>query len=158
MISGFDTRKFEGLRLNPYRDTVGKLTIGYGHNLQTIKSIRNCLLAGIKRNDVIEHGFGITIAQAEALFKLDYADARADAESLVPKLSTMPEIVQLILTDLSFNMGRTVLSKFHNTLKAFNRMDWKLAAQGLRASKWFGQVKSRGVIIVTLLESKELNG
>jgi hypothetical protein len=26
--------RFEGLRLKPYRDTVGKLTIGFGRNLE----------------------------------------------------------------------------------------------------------------------------
>ncbi len=153
-----DTRKFEGLRLEPYKDTVGKLTIGYGHNLTTFKSVRNCARIGLDRKAIIENGKAITKDEAEALFKLDYEDARADVKDLVPNIDFMPNIVQDILVDLSFNMGKTTLSQFHNTLGAFKRMDWLAAAKGLRASKWFKQVKSRAITIVTTLESDELNG
>ena len=51
--------KHEGLRLKPYKDSVGKLTIGYGRNLDDV---------------------GISQEEAEILFSADVAQARKEAE------------------------------------------------------------------------------
>lgn len=152
-----DTRVFEGLRLKVYKDTVGKNTIGYGHNLDSSQSRRVIAQAGLDQDDLLA-GQVITMADAERIYQIDRLTAKLDVIKLVPNLSQMPEIVQDILIDLSFNMGYNVLSTFKNTLSCFNRMDWEGAARGLSNSKWYYQVGNRSRIIVAALRNLKDNG
>lgn len=144
-----DTRVFEGLRLRVYKDTVGKRTIGYGHNLDGGSDL-NVIKTGLDP-DELRSGTSITIDQAKEIYDLDMGDVRRWIIRLVPNFTDHPVLVQEILLDLGFNMGQRTLSQFRNTLGAFIRKDYEAAADGLEASRWYEQVKSRGVKIVGAL-------
>lgn len=112
----------EGMRLKPYRDTVGKLTIGVGRNLDDV---------------------GIT--QTEAAHLLD-SDIRRTAEELdrsLPWWRSLDEVRQRVLLNMAFNMGVTGLRGFKNTLAAVQAGKYEDAAAGMLASKWAQQVGQR---------------
>ena len=155
-MSVIDTRQFEGLRLHVYKDSVGKSTIGYGHNLQGGNNAHLEAL-GLDLEDLLSGDTDLTLNQAEALFQLDMADARVAVKRLVPNLDDMPQVVQDILCDLMFNMGVGTLSKFRNTLEAFNNEDWQRASNGLRQSKWYRQVGHRSRVICNTLDNIQVS-
>jgi hypothetical protein len=55
------------------------------------------------------------------------------------------------LTDLTFNMGPSWISKWPKLKKQLEEGDTKSAAQNLEQSKWYGQVGNRAPTIVSLL-------
>ena len=130
------TKDFEGLRLKVYTCTAGKLTIGYGRNLEDT---------------------GITEAEASMLFERDFATAEAYARILVTSLgkdwSTFPEQRLYVLTDMIFNMGYTKVLKFKKMLKAIKDNDYNKAAEEMLDSNWARQVGNRATTLAALMRS-----
>lgn len=122
-----DLRRDEGLRLKPYTDTAGKLTIGYGHNLTDR---------------------GITRAQAEALLRDDVLDHLHNLETILPWALELDPVRQRLLGNLAFNMGLPTLLGFRIFLHFAARGEHKAAALALQQSRWFTQVGDRGERIV----------
>jgi lysozyme len=145
-------RRHEGLRLVAYKDTVGKLTVGYGFNLDAgdARSICNVLKLDY---EAIRNGAAITEAQADAILDLQLGMVNAQAKTLFPNFQAMPADVQSVVQDLIFNMGLAGFSKFKNTIAALRANDYQQAAQGLTDSLWFHQTGSRAVEDVALLRS-----
>lgn len=143
-------RRHEGLRLTPYKDTVGKLTVGYGFNLDSgdAKSICNVLKLDY---DAIRNGAAITEANAEAILELQLGMVNAQAKTLFQNFNQMPADIQSVVQDLIFNMGISGFRKFHDTIAALQSGEWAGAAQALTDSLWYRQVGSRGVEDVALL-------
>lgn len=113
----------EGLKLVPYKCTAGKLTIGIGRNLD-------------------DRG----ITKKEALFMLD-TDVQLTFNSLnnlFSNFSLLPELVQLVLIDMHFNLGPTRFKKFKKMISAVKSEDYSQAAYEMQNSKWYHQVKGRG--------------
>jgi lysozyme len=125
----------EGLRLQPYTDTVGKLTIGIGRNLTDVG------ISALEAYDLCDH------------------DVDRASEVLVKRYPWVLEqdmVRRVVLTELMFNMGPSGLGSFVNTLRAFERKDYSSAAEGLRQSKWFRQVQaSRSARIIQMVLSGE---
>lgn len=119
----------EGLRLKPYTDTVGKLTIGCGRNL---------------------HDRGITEAEARYLLDNDIDSAIADLLQF-PWFSDMDPVRQRVFVDLCFNMGIVRLKLFTKMLDAVSRTDWPNAAAELLNSKYAQQVGQRAQTLATML-------
>ena len=53
--------------------------------------------------------------------------------------------------NLAFNLGRTRLLQFRNTLRAARIEDWSEVEKGLRASLWFRQVKGRAERVIGMI-------
>lgn len=122
--------RHEGLRLKPYRDTLGYLTIGVGRNLD---------------------GRGIT--EDEAMTLLDH-DLDLCLRLLTGKFAwfaSLDPIRQRALVDLCFNLGMAGLLEFRQTLASLERGDYAQAGQQLQASRWFRQVGLRGPRIVGMI-------
>lgn len=122
----------EGLRLTPYRDSVGKLTIGVGRNLED---------RGITRD--------------EAIFLLDN-DIIAVLDQLaahVPFFAALDDVRQRVLADMAFNVGMGGLLGFKNTLAAVARGDYDAAAVGMLASRWATQVGDRALVLAEMMRS-----
>lgn len=121
----------EGLRLKPYRCTAGKLTIGYGRNLDDV---------------------GISEKIADEMLKEDLEVARKTCQHIFGALfATWSENRQLGWINLAFNLGRTRLSKFKNTIRAAQIEDWFEVENGLRQSLWFKQVKGRAERVIGMI-------
>jgi len=97
----------------PYADSVGKLTIGYGH--------------------LVEKGLPPDIALM--LFQCDIADAIDDVLHCFSCYDQLSRPRQLVLISLSFNLGREKLSKFVRFIGAVHLGKWDDAADELLDSK-----------------------
>lgn len=121
----------EGLRLKPYKDSVGLLTIGVGRNLE---------------------GVGISEAEAEVLLDHDIARSIADLDRMLPWWRQMTDARQNALANMCFNMGIVVLLGFKNSLALLERGEYEKAAANFRMSKWYKQVGQRAVRICDIIE------
>lgn len=141
-IAILNAKEFEGLRLEPYRDTRGIWTIGYGYNLEA-------------HGVAINPGCSMRICKEQAVAWLneELDEAEAAARGLYRNFDTMPDNIKATVIDLAYNMGAGTLAKFVNTNDAFNRGDWLAAAAGLEASKYAGQVGRRARYHVTVLRN-----
>ena len=119
----------EGLRLKPYTDTVGKLTIGVGRNLSDR---------------------GITDAEARYLLDNDINTAIGDLLELT-WFPDLDPIRQRVFVDLCFNLGITRLRLFTKMLDAAERKDWPNAAAELLTSRYAQQVGQRAQTLATML-------
>ena len=112
----------EGLRLKPYKDTVGKWTIGIGRNLEDK---------------------GIT--EQEALFMLnndvDYFHDKIKKE--INWFWALDDVRQNVLVNMAFNLGVSGLLTFKNTLRLISFSRYEEAAEEMLNSKWARQVGYR---------------
>lgn len=121
----------EGLKLKPYRCSAGKLTIGYGHNLDDL---------------------GITQRIADELLNDDLQIAKKTCRKIFGDLfERWSENRQLGWINLAFNLGYSRLSKFKNTIRAAQVEDWLEVETGLRQSLWFKQVKGRAERVIGMI-------
>lgn len=122
----------EGLRLKPYQDTVGKLTIGVGRNLED---------RGLNR--------------AEALYLLDndIASAQMDLGRVLPEFPTFSDARQRALLNMVFNLGRARFSGFRKMIAAIRAGHWDLAAREALDSRWAEQVGIRADRIAAMLRN-----
>ena len=130
-------RLHEGERRKPYRDTVGKLTIGIGRNLDD---------KGLRRDEI------------EYLLANDIADARADLDRYLPWWRGLDPVRQRVLIDMMFNMGagspgKGGLLSFVNTLSNIRQGRYAEAADMMLASKWAQQVGRRAVRLATMMRT-----
>jgi len=114
--------RHEGLRLKPYRDSVGKLTIGVGRNLDDI---------------------GITEHEAAYLLETDISRVLEDLDRNLPWWRELSEARQLVLADMCFNLGITKLLGFKQTLQAVKEGRYHDAANHMGQSRWAVQVGNR---------------
>lgn len=128
------TKAFEGLRLKPYKCTAGKLTIGYGRNLEDV---------------------GISQAEADMMFERDFAMAESEVKRLCKAnqidWENLIEQRFYVLTDMMFNLGYNRLSKFNKFLHALKTGSYTAAADEMLDSVWAKQVGNRATQLSALM-------
>ena len=124
-----DLKRDEGLRLKPYRDSVGKLTIGYGRNLDDV---------------------GISKIEAVILLDHDIRRTYADLDRALPWWRGLTPPQQRGLINMCFNLGLTKFLKFEKMLAALQTGNGERAAIEALDSKWARQVGPRSDRITTL--------
>jgi lysozyme len=115
-------KRHEGLRLKPYRCPAGKLTIGYGRNLDDS---------------------GISQAEAAAMLENDIAKFRGQVIAALPWAENLDEARMNVLINMALNMGTRGLLQFKKTLAAIMAGEYGKAADMMLQSKWAKQVGSR---------------
>src|SRR3990167_3700959 len=125
----------ESVRLFPYVDSVGKITIGCGRNL-TDK--------------------GITDAEARQFLDTDINDAILDCTSF-PWFPDLDVVRQRAVVDLCFNLGLPRLKGFIKMLEAIARKDWIAAEHELLDSRYEGQVGKRARTLGHMLRTGEIS-
>lgn len=128
----FELERDEGLRLKPYKDSVGKLTIGAGRNLDDV---------------------GISEEEARHLLENDVARTVADLDRHLPWWSGLDPVRQRVVINMAFNMGVAGLLGFSKTLAAMKSGDYVGAAYGMLASKWAGQVGERATRLAHMMST-----
>lgn len=113
--------RHEGLRLKPYKDSVGKLTIGVGRNLDDK---------------------GITEPEAMLLLSNDIGDALADAKRFA-WFAQLDSVRQDVVVNMIFNIGLTRFSGFKKMIAALEHGNYPEAADQMLDSKWARQVGLR---------------
>ena len=112
----------EGLRLKPYRDSVGKLTIGVGRNLDDV---------------------GISEGEAETLLWNDINIAQRTLQVNLPWVAQLSEARRGVLINMTFNMGVGALMAFPKMLACLQAGDYEGTAKEMESSKWAKQVGPR---------------
>jgi lysozyme len=123
-----DLRHDEGEKAKPYRDTVGKITIGVGRNLTDV---------------------GLSPDEIALLLENDIARAFALASSF-PWFAGLDDVRKRVVVNLCFNLGGKFRG-FHHTTAAMACGDYAAAARHLQNSKWYRQVGQRGPRLVGML-------
>lgn len=124
----------EGIRLKPYKDTVGKLTIGIGRNLDDK---------------------GISEDEANYMLANDVKEVEDGLRAALPWFSGLDDARQGVLINMGFNLGVQGLLGFHNTLTYIQQGNWSFAAVEMLDSKWAKQVGARAQRLAEQLESGE---
>lgn len=122
----------EGYRRFPYRDTVGKLTVGIGINLDDT---------------------GLYLDEAEAVLEIRLARVATELERRLPWIDQLDEVRACVLVDMAYNLGVEGLLGFKNTLAFVKAGDYNRAANGMKASKWYGQVGTRSKRLVEMMRT-----
>ena len=124
-----DLKRDEGFKSKPYKDTVGKLTIGYGRNLDDV---------GISQREAEELlRYDVTVANRELLSFSWYDDLTTNRKRA--------------LINMMYNLGFTKFRKFKKMIAAFEREDYYGAAYEATNSKWATQVGVRASRIEALI-------
>jgi len=97
----------EGLRLVPYKDSVGVLTVGYGRNLER----------------------PITEARADQWLREDIQDAISEMNRAFPSYTMHNDARQNVLIEMCFNMGAPRLAGFKRMWAALAKTDYDTAAR-----------------------------
>jgi len=114
----------EGIRNKPYRDTVGKYTIGIGRNLDDI---------------------GVSEDEIALMLKNDIDRADKAVRGICLSFDHLSDARKAVLLNMCFNMGPTRLSGFVNMLGAIHEGNFDEAANQMLASRWAQQVGARAV-------------
>jgi len=117
-----DLVRDEGLKLEIYKCTAGKLTIGVGRNIEDR---------------------GITTSEARLLLANDVDIISDELTTKFPWWVSMPEPAQRALANMAFNLGVPRLSQFKNMLSALEKGDYNVAAKEALDSNWAKQVGDR---------------
>jgi len=124
--------KHEGYRRFTYRDTVGKLTVGIGRNLEDR---------------------GITKDEALYLLENDIKDFTEQLSERLYWFDAAPDKVKLVLTDMGFNLGIAGLLTFKNTLEHIKNGEYVTASKEMLLSKWANQVGQRAIELSEILKT-----
>ena len=126
-------KNHEGLRLNLYTCTAGKISVGYGRNLTDR---------------------GISQREAETLLDTDIALAKQDLYDVLDSkvIDSLSDNRYMALVDMMFNLGKTRFRGFKKMIKAIKEGDWDEASRQALDSKWADQVKSRATRDATLIK------
>lgn len=122
----------EGLRLKPYPDTRGFVTIGYGHNLTEN---------------------GITREMAETILEEDIAEAQEQCRDTIEWFDGLDGPRQRVLTEMAFNLGIDGLLGFTRMLADVESGHYADAAREMLNSKWAAQVGTRAQRLAAVMNS-----
>lgn len=87
----------------------------------------------------------LTEEQSYKLLDLSVQRATADASAVIPSFNKQPERVKEVLVDMTFNLGRTGISNFKETIALIEKGRYKEAAVEMLDSRWAKQVGQRAI-------------
>lgn len=124
----------------PYKDNKGIWTIGFGTNLTSLNDEQKALMgmSGKSTDEIVEHYTKnpMDISKQNELLDYSIKSAQTDAESLF-KGYNKDENTTRLLTDAMYNMGKTSMSKFKKTIKAWDSGDMKGFVTNLKDSNYY---------------------
>ena len=123
----------EGLRLRPYLDSLGVITIGYGHKITEI-----------------------TPGEAAVLLQQDMETHIADLYKAYPYVQNLDGVRQIVLGNMAYNLGVPRLSQFVGMWDAIQRGDFQTAAAEMLNSLWAKEVGARATRLAVSMASGEL--
>jgi lysozyme len=121
----------EEMRLKPYTDKTGHITIGVGRNLDQVG-----------------------IGESEALFLLENDMSRVfyEAEMSFPWLKDLNPTRQLAVFSMLFNLGLPRMLGFHQMIEALAKQDFATATKEMLNSQWATQVPNRATELAVMMK------
>ncbi len=120
-------------------------TIGIGFNLERGNARERIRAVGADYDKVLNGEADLTDAQIDALFDRDVHDAILGANKRLTNYQLLPKQARLVVVDMVFNLGEAGFGNFKILRAAIETRDWQRAADEMKNSRWYAQVKSRGV-------------
>lgn len=108
--------------MKPYRCTAGKLSLGFGRNLEDK---------------------GISLEESEMMLINDIREVESELSRKLMVFMSLAKPRQDALVNMGFNLGVAGLLKFNNMIEALNHADYERAAKEMLNSKWAKQVGKR---------------
>ena len=128
-------KESEGFRPNEYRCTAGKLTQGYGRNLEVHP------LSDEEKEDLeIDGSVSEDVAERWAIKELYECEEKLSQNIIYQKQS---DIRKAVLLDMCFNIGYGGLMKFKKMWFALGNREFTQAAKEMKESAWYDQVGLR---------------
>ena len=138
---------WEGFKSKPYRCTAGKLTIGYGRNIEDrplSAAEYRMLFPDMTISEAMKaiSKQGISEQSAARLLKYDINNIgfQLRNESWFVELSRCRKIV---IYDMCYNLGYNGLIGFRKMIKAIRSKDYEKASEEIMDSRYFKQVGRR---------------
>lgn len=122
----------EGVRLKPYTDTTGHVSIGVGRNLTDV---------------------GISREEADHLLANDIARTAADLDRSLPWWESLDEVRQRVIVNMAFNLGVAGLLKWPNWLAAVHDGRYSAAADSMLQTLWARQVGPRATRLSLMMRT-----
>jgi len=123
----------EGIKYELYLCSEGHLTGGIGHL--------------ITEWDVDYYGkpigYPVPNEQVNDWFERDISVAINDCKQIFNNFDSLPEEIQRVLANMSFQLGRPTLSKFSKMIAAVEMEDYQEMANQMEDSRWFRQTPNR---------------
>lgn len=123
----------EGMRLKPYVDTVNKLTIGVGRNLEDV---------------------GITEDESTYLLSNDI-DKAVQVADTYGWFNNINSVRKIVIISMLFNLGRNRFILFKNMIGCLEKEDFGGAADAMMSSFWASQVGKRAVVLSDMMRTGE---
>ena len=122
-------KRHEGYRKEPYRDTNGYWTIGYGHLIEELDLDYNDANLGALLNRISAKS-----VHDNWLLK-DVEEAIQRAKRYLHAFETLSDLRQEVLVEMAFQLGNN-LFQFRRLREAIDRKAWKAARTEMLDSKW----------------------
>ena len=118
----------EGVVLRPYLDTVGKLTVGVGRNLDDR---------------------GLSLDEVELMLKNDIKESQSELRDIFEEFDNLPDNVKMVLIDMMFNLNRLKLDhinfKDSNLSKLNDKKTWTVKTEHeCNLGKWIDDKERKG--------------
>ena len=123
----------EGFSTFPYKDKLGKYTVGYGHL--------------IRRKEISLFKKKLTTSFFENLFENDFKTALEDYKKYFNKFSFSQNIKELII-EMIFQMGIQNVLTFKKTLRYIKKNNKFLASLEMIDSAWYKQTPLRAESLI----------
>ena len=140
-------KRHEGEVLEVYKDSLGYLTFGVGHLIKDSDDEHGqpvgTPVSQERVDDVYDYDFDKHLDETIHLFESKGGE----------DFYALPENIQHVLVNMTFNLGGTRFSKFNNMWKGVVSGDWEKVAVEMQDSKWFGQVGRRSVELQEMVRS-----
>jgi lysozyme len=140
-------KRHEGFRATCYHCTAGKLTVGYGYNLEA-----NPLHLTKSMIDEIEKS-GMTQDYAENLLKMMVNKIDKTLQIKIEGFQKLDDARRWVLINMCYNMGLNGLLGFKNTLEFIRKGSYESAAYNMMKSKWAAQVKGRASELAVIMKN-----
>ena len=143
-------KEAEGFEPLPYHCTAGKLTQGYGRNLDVHP------LSDEEKAELNEDGsVSKEVAEKWALKELNECEYKLSQNIIYQKQT---EVRKAVLLDMCFNIGYAGLMKFKKMWFALGNKDYPEASRQAKDSAWYVQVGNRGKRNVEIIASNQIKG
>lgn len=140
-------KRHEGEVLEIYKDSLGYLTFGVGH---------------LVKEDDPEFGQpeGTPVSQerVDEVYDIDFDKHVEECIHVFESKGgedfySLPEDIQHVLINMTFNLGGTRFGKFNNMWKGVIENNWEKVAVEMEDSRWFKQVGRRSIELQEIVRS-----
>ena len=132
----FHIKQNEGFKNRVYLDTLGNLTVGYGHKL--------------RKADGYKLGDYVATARIDRWFQADFNTALRCARVFLRNDYNQKELI--VITDMAYNLGCKTLNDFWRLRKHINNKDYSMAIRAIKGSNYYKQVTNRANRNIALLK------